>query len=111
MSHEIRTPLTAIIGFSESLLDTDQNLYDRIDAVNPAVNAVTLVLEDEALRMAKAADAKITAGEDIGPLHGVPITIKENMDLVGSASDGMAVADGKLFLVNQDGSIECWGKG
>jgi len=37
MSHEIRTPLTAIIGFSESLLDSDQSITDRVDAVNTVI--------------------------------------------------------------------------
>ena len=59
---------------------------DRIEAVNHLVNAVTLVLEEDALRMAREADRKVAAGQPIGPLHGVPITLKENMDLVGSAT-------------------------
>jgi amidase len=59
---------------------------ERIEAVNPSVNAVTVVLQEDALRAARNADDRIASGEDIGPLHGVPITIKENMDLVGSAT-------------------------
>jgi amidase len=82
----------AISGKRVSSVEVIEAHLDRIAAVNPAVNAVTLVLEDEALRMAKAADAKVAAGEDIGPLHGVPITIKENMDLVGSATTHGIVA-------------------
>lgn len=39
MSHEIRTPLTAIIGFSESLLDHDQSMSDRIDAINTIIRS------------------------------------------------------------------------
>ncbi len=39
MSHEIRTPLTAIIGFSESLLDSDQNKNERVDSVNTIIKA------------------------------------------------------------------------
>lgn len=39
MSHEIRTPLTAIIGFSESLLDSDQTINDRVDSINRIVRA------------------------------------------------------------------------
>jgi amidase len=58
----------------------------RIRAVNHKVNAVTVVLEGDALRAASEADRKFAAGEDVGPLHGVPITVKENMDLVGSAT-------------------------
>lgn len=59
---------------------------DRIEAVNHKVNAVTVVLEEDALRAASEADKKIAAGEKVGPLHGVPMTFKENIDLVGSAT-------------------------
>jgi amidase len=59
---------------------------DRIEAVNHKVNAVTVVLEEDALRRAREADEKIAAGEKVGPLHGVPITVKENIDLLGSAT-------------------------
>ena len=55
----------------------------RIDAVNGTVNAVTIALANSALDAADAADA--TSGpESNGPLHGVPFTIKENIDCVGS---------------------------
>lgn len=59
---------------------------DRIAAVNPRVNAVTVVLADEALAAADAADAALAAGKPLGPLHGVPMTVKENIDLAGSAT-------------------------
>ena len=55
----------------------------RIDAVNPALNAVVRVLADEARAEAAAADRKLAAGERIGPLHGVPFTVKENIDMAG----------------------------
>ena len=59
---------------------------DRIEAVNHKVNAVTVVLAEDALRSAREADKKIAAEEELGPLHGVPMTFKENIDLVGSAT-------------------------
>jgi amidase len=55
----------------------------RIDAVNPALNAVVRVLADEARAAAVKADQKLAAGEAIGPLHGVPFTVKENIDMAG----------------------------
>src|SRR5205085_8735493 len=55
---------------------------DRIEATNGAVNAVTVTLADTALAAADEADR--TPGS--GPLHGVPFTIKENIDVVGSAT-------------------------
>ena len=59
---------------------------DRIAAVNPAVNAVTAVLADQALQQAGEADRRLAAGDEVGPLHGVPFTVKENVDLAGSAT-------------------------
>lgn len=55
----------------------------RIAAVNPKLNAVVRVLADEARADAKKADAAVAAGERLGPLHGVPITVKENIDMAG----------------------------
>ena len=47
---------------------------------NPVINAVTVLLADQALTAADAADALVKRGETLGPLHGVPVTIKENID-------------------------------
>ena len=55
----------------------------RIDAVNPALNAIVRVLADEARAAAVLADRRLKAGETVGPLHGVPFTIKENIDMAG----------------------------
>jgi len=52
----------------------------RIEAVNEKVNAITVVLAESALEAADAADKTGSSG----PLHGVPFTIKENIDCVGS---------------------------
>lgn len=58
----------------------------RIDAVNPTLHAVVRVLADEARAGADEADRRLAAGDDLGPLHGVPFTIKDNIDMVGLAS-------------------------
>ena len=55
----------------------------RIGDVNDDVNAVTMTLEESALALADAADAA-NAIERLRPLHGVPYTLKENIDLVGT---------------------------
>ena len=79
------TDLAAKIRAQEiTSLDVIEAHLARIEAVNPAVNAVTVVLADTARESAVAADEAIAAGEDVGPLHGVPMTIKENVDLAGS---------------------------
>ncbi len=57
----------------------------RVDAVNPHLNAIVRRLDDEALAAADAADAALAAGgAEIGRFHGVPITVKENIDLAGT---------------------------
>lgn len=64
----------------------------RVAAVNPVLNAVTEIRADEALAAADAADAAVARGDGVGPLHGVPVTIKVNVDVVGSATTaGMPV--------------------
>ena len=55
----------------------------RIEAVNPTINAIVRVLAEHALDGAAAADRAVAKGEHLGPLHGVPITVKENIDVVG----------------------------
>ncbi|MGE0600471.1 MAG: amidase [Dehalococcoidia bacterium] len=58
----------------------------RIAAVNPGLNAVTLTLNESALAAADAADDLAAKGGSLPPLHGVPISVKENIDLLGSAT-------------------------
>ncbi len=68
---------------------------DRIDAVNPHLNAVVRVLRDGARAAAREADQAVVDGAPLGPLHGVPCTIKENVDVAGTpTTDGIpALAD------------------
>src|SRR5579863_1712598 len=57
---------------------------DRIEAVNPHLNAIVRLLPDQALAAAGAADRAVSDGTALGPLHGVPFTVKENIDLAGT---------------------------
>ena len=58
----------------------------RMAAANAAVNAVTVDLSEDARQAARRADAIAASGVALGPLHGVPVTIKENVDQVGQAT-------------------------
>ncbi|MBA2400751.1 MAG: amidase family protein [Bradyrhizobium sp.] len=58
----------------------------RLDAVNPKINAVVDHKPAEVLAQAAAIDAAIGRGEDVGPLGGVPITVKVNIDQIGFAT-------------------------
>jgi aspartyl-tRNA(Asn)/glutamyl-tRNA(Gln) amidotransferase subunit A len=56
---------------------------DRISAVNPKVNAIVTLLADSALKAADAAEKEVMSGAELGPLHGVPFTIKDAIDTAG----------------------------
>lgn len=77
----------------------------RIRERDAALNAMTLVLAEAALAEADARDAARAVGDDLGPLHGVPVVIKEELDVAGAvttfggrgnttpaAADGVVVA-------------------
>jgi len=64
----------------------------RLDAVNPRINAVVDVMADEALLAADRADAAVEAGHALGPLHGVPVTLKINVDYAGRPTTTGVVA-------------------
>jgi amidase len=77
------TELAALIASGDaSSREVVEAHLARIDAVNGRVNAVTVVLAESALAAADAADGAALKG----PLHGVPFTVKENIDCVGSAT-------------------------
>ncbi len=63
-----------------------ESCLKRVEAVNPSVNAIVDLMEDEARGAARAADAAVARGEALGPLHGVPVTIKVNIDVAGRAT-------------------------
>jgi amidase len=84
------TDLAALIQSGEvSATEAVRAAVDRMHAVNPALNAVVTDLSGPALDRAKALDAH--KGPK-GPLHGVPITIKINIDQTGEASSNGVVA-------------------
>lgn len=60
----------------------------RIEAVNPRLNAVVQVAADAARAQARAADAALAREEVKGPLHGVPMTVKDSLDTAGVVSTG-----------------------
>jgi aspartyl-tRNA(Asn)/glutamyl-tRNA(Gln) amidotransferase subunit A len=55
---------------------------DRIEAVNPKVNAI-VTMAGNALEAARVAEAAVMAGAELGPLHGVPFTVKDSIDTAG----------------------------
>jgi amidase len=58
-------------------------LFARIDAVDKELNAVVEVRQEAALREASAADQAIADGGELGPLHGIPMAVKESFNVAG----------------------------
>lgn len=80
----------AIRSHRVSAREATQSVLDRIDAVNPRINALVAVHHEAALAAADAADAALARGEVVGPLHGVPVSIKVNIDVAGEpTTDGV----------------------
>jgi amidase len=75
-----------------SAREATRSCLDRLHEVNPALNAVVQEMDEEALAAADAADAARSRGEALGPLHGVPVTIKVNVDQKGHATTNGVVA-------------------
>jgi amidase len=81
------TELAALVQEGKaSCREVVQAHLDRIGQVNQLLNAVTVPLAEKALTAAEAADRAFSRGEPSGPLSGVPMTVKENIDVAGSAT-------------------------
>ncbi len=99
-----------------SPVDVARAQLDAIGRLNPAVNAFVLVDDAVALEMARASEARYGRGEAPGPLDGIPITIKDTLNVAGwptrrgsrttsdaaSSSDAVSIArlraGGAVFL-------------
>jgi len=70
---------------------------DRLASVNPAINAVVQQMPEQALAAARGVDERIARGEDPGPLAGVPVTTKVNVDQAGFATtNGLRIQCGLI---------------
>jgi amidase len=75
-----------IAGREISAVEVVDTHLSRLDVVNPALNAITRPLHESARAEAKFADAAVARGDMLGALHGVPVTIKDNIDIAGQSS-------------------------
>lgn len=87
-----------------SSVEATQSALARMDAVNPAINAVVDAMPEAALAEAKAADEALRKHGPIGPLHGVPMTVKINVDYRGRATTNGVVAN-KDHKAESDSSV------
>src|SRR5882672_5253666 len=67
----------------QSAVEALEEHLERIDKHNPAVNAIVSLDAEVARRQAEDADAARHRGEVLGPLHGVPMTLKDGLNVAG----------------------------
>ncbi|MEV8306625.1 amidase [Streptomyces flavidovirens] len=91
------TELAAAIRTREvSAVEVVQSCLGRIEETNPRLNTLVDVRPDEALAEARRADEAVAAGAELGPLHGVPVSVKINTEQRGYAtSNGVAAFAGR----------------
>ena len=87
-----------------SAVEAVQMYIQRQTAVNDRLNAVVTNCFERALEEARALDAKAAKGEFVGPLHGVPITIKDSLDTAGVISTGATVGR-QQFVPAKDATV------
>ncbi|MEU9831380.1 amidase family protein [Streptosporangium sp. NPDC048047] len=81
-----------------------ERLLARIEEVDPALNAVVDLWPEESLRAAAEADAALLRGDETGPLHGVPMTVKEGFNVAGRVTTwGNPVFAG--FVPDRDATV------
>jgi aspartyl-tRNA(Asn)/glutamyl-tRNA(Gln) amidotransferase subunit A len=102
--------------FSASEITAD--VLKRIDRDNPRLNAFILVMGDAATRQAADLDRELAAGRDRGPLHGVPISVKDLFDIAGTPTTAasrvreghMAPADAEVIVRAREAGAVIVGK-
>ncbi|MGD2008522.1 MAG: amidase [Cellvibrionales bacterium] len=85
-----------------------QACLERIEALNPTVNALTEIRPDAALQAADQADRLLAAGGKIGALHGVPTVIKGNVDLAGWPTVNGCAALTENLAATSSPCVENW---
>jgi amidase len=92
MTTDSATSLAAAIRAKElSSRELLTSFLDRIERLNGPINAVVTLDEERAFAAADAADAATARGDSLGPLHGLPTTIKDAIATEGIRSTGGAV--------------------
>lgn len=85
-----------------------EDCLERTNNTNGEINALTEIFTDKALQSADAADAAVANGKELGILHGVPVTIKINVDLAGSATVNGSVALKDNIAKENSPAVQNW---
>ena len=100
----VRELAQAIRSKAISAEETVKAYLKRIAVVNPKLNAVVQLTADTALQQAREADVALAQGDSKGPLHGIPMTIKDSLDTAGVISTG-GTKGRASFVPTQDATV------
>ncbi|MEA3502514.1 MAG: amidase [Actinomycetota bacterium] len=99
------TELAAKIKNGEvSAVEAVTAALDRIDVTTPSLNAVVQITPEAALDEARDADRRRAAGAEAGALDGIPMTVKDNLDVAGVISTG-GTAGRRTFVPEHDATV------
>ncbi len=84
-------------------VDLVKHALQRIDDLDERLHAFVEVYRKEALAAAEAADRLLQSGYSLGPLHGVPVALKDNIDIEGRPSTA-----GSTLLVGNIADSDAW---
>ena len=89
---------------SVTVLEVVDELLERIEKVNPKINAVVYLDKKAVLKQAREADRAAADRQKLGPLHGLPVTIKDNIETAGLVTTG-GITGRKAFVPSFDASV------
>jgi len=98
----------AIRGRDVSATEALESCLGRMAAVNSSLNAVTVDLSQSAREAADRADKAVARGDELGPMHGVPVTIKENVDQEGCATTNGVVGFQNIVARDDSPIVANW---
>ncbi|MGI8550165.1 MAG: amidase [Dehalococcoidia bacterium] len=98
------TLAAAIRERAVSSVEVIESHLKRIAAVNPRINAVVQLSAETALAQARTADDALARGTLLGPLHGVPFTVKDTFDVAGMVG-AMGIVERAAFVPAQDATV------
>ena len=93
----------AIRAGAVSAIEALEHLVSRVESLDPPINAVVHWDLDRARVAARAADDAVVRGDDVGPLHGVPMTIKDSFQ-----TEGCITTSGSPELADHQPTEDAW---
>ena len=87
-----------------SPVEVVQAYLDRIERAEPVLHSFITVAADKALEAAKDAERAVARGDELGPLHGIPVALKDEAWTKGLVSTGGSLAFGR-FVPDRDGTV------